>query len=84
MLKVHTSSGHAATTGRRRVGLPYFLPPHLTTAVHYDMLPAVLPELLQVVDLLSRICLLFMRDGNPQHFLLAFPDICAACFWNTG
>jgi hypothetical protein len=79
---MHTSSVRAATTGRRLVGLPYFLPPHLTAAVHY-MLPAVLPELLQVVDLLSRICLLFMRGRNPQHFLFAFPDICAACFWNT-
>jgi hypothetical protein len=44
--------------------------PHLTEAINRDFLRHVLPELLQDVDLQTRIHLWFMHDGAPRIFIL--------------
>ena len=70
MLKVSTLSfrvGIAAETPGT-----HFLPPRLTGAVYRDFLRNVLPELLQDVDLQTRIHLWFMHDGAPHIFILQF------------
>jgi hypothetical protein len=67
---VHLVSFHTGIAGDRLLG-PYFLPPHLTGAVYHDFLSNILPELLQDVDLQTRIHLWFMLDSDQAHFLLA-------------
>ncbi|GFG40851.1 hypothetical protein Cfor_05350 [Coptotermes formosanus] len=57
--------------GDRLLG-PYCLPPRLNGAVYHDFLRNFLPELLQDVDLQTRIHLWFKHDGAPQHFIVAF------------
>ena len=70
MLKVSSLSFHAGTAVDRLLG-PHSLPPRLTVALYHDFLQNFLPELLQYVDLLTRIHLRFMHDGAQPHFLLA-------------
>jgi hypothetical protein len=70
---VSTLSSHADTAGYRLPGC-YFLPPPppLTGAVYEDFLQNFRPQLLQDVDLQTRIYLLFMHDGAPPHSLFTF------------
>jgi hypothetical protein len=63
-------SFHAGTAEDRLLGL-YFLSTRLTGDVYHDFLQNVLPELLQDVDLETRIQLWFMHDNAAPHFLLA-------------
>jgi hypothetical protein len=46
----------------------------LTGVVYQHFLRNVLPELLQEVDLQTRIHLWFMREGVPPHFILEFRE----------
>ena len=68
MLEVCTLCFHAGIAGHRLLR-PYFLLPRLT--VYHSILRNVPPELLQDVDLHTRIHLWFMHDGVTPHFLFA-------------
>jgi hypothetical protein len=73
MFKVSTSSFHVGTSGDRLLE-GYFLPPCLTIADYHDFQRKVLPELLQDVDLQTRINLWSVHDGAPPDFLFAFRE----------
>jgi len=73
MLRVSTFSLNAGTAGERLLG-PYNIPPLLTGrgGGYGDFLRNVFPNLLQDMDLQSRLRWRFMHDSAPPHFLLAF------------
>jgi hypothetical protein len=64
---------HADIAGDSLLG-PYFLPPHLPGTGYHYFLQNILPELLQDVDVQTRIHLWFMHYGTPPHFLLAVQE----------
>lgn len=59
--------------GDRLVG-SHFLPPRLTGTLHHEFLRNVLPEVLQGVDLQTRIHLWFLHDGGLPNFLPVFRE----------
>jgi hypothetical protein len=69
MLKVSTLSFRAGIAADSWDSLSS---PRLTGAVYRHFLRNVLPELLQDVDLQTRIYLWFMHDGAPHIFILQF------------
>jgi hypothetical protein len=52
-------------------GPSFFFLPRLTVAVYHDFLRNVHPDLLQHVDLQTRVHLRFMHEGPPTQFNLA-------------
>jgi hypothetical protein len=71
-MKVSTLSSHAGIAGDRLLE-PHFLPPRPTGVVYRDFLRNILPELLQDVDLHTRIHFWFMHDQVFNHtFFLQF------------
>ena len=81
MFKVSTLSFHAGMAGGRLVGL--CLLPCLTAALYHDFVWNFRPELFENVDLHTRIHIWFMHDSTPPHFLLAFRNSWATCFWGN-
>jgi len=71
-MKVSTLSSHAGIAGDRLLET-YFLPPRPTRVVYRDLLRSILPQLLQDVDLHTRIHLWFVHDQELHHtFFLQF------------
>ena len=58
-------------SARDRLLVHYVCPPRLTGTVYCDFLRNVIPELLEDVDLQTRILWRFMHDGAPPHFHIA-------------
>jgi hypothetical protein len=71
MLSEFTLSFQAGIAGDR-LPEPYFLPARLTGAVCNSFLQNFLPELLEDVNLQTRMNLWSMHDGAPQIFFLQF------------
>lgn len=66
MFKVSTLSFHAGIAGDRIVET-YFVSPDLTGVVYHSFLWNVLPQLLQNMNLQTRIHLWFVFNGAPPH-----------------
>jgi hypothetical protein len=54
---------------KRQTSGHYVCPPRLTGTVYCDFLRNVIPDLLEDVDLQTRILLRVMHDGAPPHFI---------------